>query len=101
MKSYKEFEKICIGDSDIASLILAGCDENGLKVEILHFGGDGNYSAYMVEGEALIGSHYEKVATFSHWLKIYDDGGLALSLYGKEFTIYKAGEYGCIIQRFQ
>lgn len=34
MKSYKEFEKIYIGDSDIASLILAGCDENGLKVEI-------------------------------------------------------------------
>lgn len=35
MKSYKEYEKKFIGASDIAALMLVGCDENGLKTSTL------------------------------------------------------------------
>lgn len=37
MKNYKEYEKRFIGASDIAALILVGCDENGLKTSTLDF----------------------------------------------------------------
>lgn len=62
MKSYKDFEKEFIGDSDIATLIMLGYDskeKDGLLLKKLNFGEDGNYRAYIVEGQAEIGSHYE------------------------------------------
>lgn len=43
MKTYKEFEKQYIGDSDIACLILVGCGENGIKLRELHFGEDNSW----------------------------------------------------------
>lgn len=99
MKTYKDFEKEFIGISDIASLILAGCDENGLKLEELHFGGDSSYYAYIVEGSDVeIGSHYKEVTRFKHWLKIYDDIELVRQLEAKEIIVYRAAEMGCIIQ---
>lgn len=102
MKNYKEFEQESIGYSDIATLILVGCDENGLKTGQLSFGGDGRYEAYIVtEPDAEIGSHYNKVTTFNHWLKIYDDDGLTYRVDAKEINIYRAGEFGCIIQIIQ
>lgn len=101
MKNYKDFEKQYIGSSDIASLILAGCNENGLSLKELHFGQDASYSAYIVEGEAEIGSHYHKVAEFESWLKIYDDDELVKSFRGKKITVYRAAEMGCIIQIIQ
>lgn len=103
MKTYKDFEQKCIGGSDIATLILVGCrGEEGLKTEQLRFGGDGNYSAYIVtEPDVEIGSHYTKVATYTHWLKIYDDDGLAFRVDAKEINIYRAGGFGCIIQVIQ
>ena len=54
MKSYKDFEKIYIGGSDIASLVLVGCKHNekgeslGAATELLHFGEDNCYRAYYV-----------------------------------------------------
>lgn len=99
MKNYKEYEKQLIGGSDVAALILVGCGDNGLKTEILDFGEDGVYFAYIVEGNDVeIGDHYKKVATFNHWLKIYDDQGRTFYEYGREFNIYRAGDFGCIIQ---
>ena len=99
MKTYKDFEKQYIGCSDIASLILAGCNEKkGLSLKELHFGGDGSYQAYIVEEEAEIGSHYRKVAEFSTWMKIYDDEGLVKLFKGKKIIVYRAAEMGCIIQ---
>ena len=99
MKTYKNYEKKFIGVSDYATLILVGCDKNGLKTEQLHFGEDGWYSAYIVEGaDVIIDSHYEKVATFNHWLKIYDDTARTFCEHAKEFNIYRAGDFGCIIQ---
>ena len=103
MKTYKDFEKRHVGGSDIASLILVGCvASEGLKTEPLKFGEDGSYSAYIINqsnGEQVdIGSHYRKVSTFNHWLKIYDDEGKTFSCDGKEINIYRSGEFGCIIQ---
>ena len=65
---------------------------------MIHFGSDGVYSAYIVDQEAEIGEHYKKVYSFTDWLKIYDDEGLAFDVCGKEINIYRAAEMGCIIQ---
>lgn len=103
MKTYKDFEQKYIGDSDIATLILVGNrNEEGLKTELLRFGEDGYYKAYIVtEIDVEIGSHYKKVATFNHWLKIYDDDELTYRVNAKEINIYRAGLLGCIIQIIQ
>lgn len=99
MKAYKEYEKTIIGESAIATLILVGIEkENGLKLSSLNFGEDGVYKAYIVDETAEIGSHYNKVATFNNWLRIYDDYGLTNEIKGKEIIIYRAGQMGCIIQ---
>ena len=98
MNNYKKYEKEVIGSSDIATLIAVGCYENGLKTGMIHFGSDGVYSAYIVDQDAEIAEHYKKVDSFTDWLKIYDDEGLAFDVYGKEINIYRAAEMGCIIQ---
>ena len=103
MKNYKDFEQEYIGESDIATLILVGCrGEEGLKTEQLHFGEDGCYRAYIItEPDVVIGSHYKKAATFNHWLKIYDDDEKTFEKHAKEINIYRAGDFGCIIQIIQ
>lgn len=101
MKSYKEFPQRCIGSSDIAALTLVGMkpDPLSLVAEFLHFGEDGSYSAYIIgEKDVEIGAHYEKVATFKSWMRIYDDSCLVARFCGSEINVYRAGEYGCIIQ---
>lgn len=98
MVSYKDFEKTYIGSSDIAALVVVGPTEDGLKAEILRFGEDGDYSAYMVLQEAEIGEHYSKVFSFSNWVKIYDDNELVCKISGDKINIYRSGMFGCIIQ---
>ena len=100
MKTYKDFEKQFIGCSDIASLILAGYVEGkGMNLKELHFGQDASYSAYIVEGNDVeIGSHYNKVAEFNSWMKIYDDEELTKSFHADRIIVYRAMEMGCVIQ---
>ncbi len=101
MKNYKFYETISLGSSDIATLILSGIkDSTGLSLEKLTFGEDGNYSAYLVDAEAEIGSHYTLVNEFTKWLKIYDDDECMADLSADIIKIYRAGEFGCIIQLF-
>ena len=98
MKTYKDFEKEYIGESDVAVLTMVGMTEECLTAQILHFGGDDAYSAYIVdEPDVEIGKHYSQVASFKTWLKIYDDKGLAFEVYSPKIDVYTAGEYGCII----
>lgn len=53
----------------------------------------------MVECEVVqIGDHYTLVATFNYWLKIYDDEDRVYYDDAEEFRIYRAGDYGVIIQ---
>lgn len=98
MKTYKDFEKKYIGSSDIASLVLVGCGDNGVESQLLHFGHDDGYDAYIVDGDAEIGAHYELSASFSDWAKVYDDEGLCCSFVGAKINFFRAGEMGCIIQ---
>lgn len=99
MKNYKDFEKMYIGDSDIASLILAGFKENiGLSLKELHFSEDASYNAYVVDEECNIPEHYEFVESFDCWLKIYDDTELVCRFSAEKINVYRAGNFGCIIQ---
>lgn len=101
MKNYKEFDKKYIGSSDIAGVMLRGCSyDGGSGLVELHFGGDGSYSAYVVDGETEIPTHYWHVATFAHWLWIYDDMGLTARFSARRIDVYRAGEMGCIIKLF-
>lgn len=94
MKSYKEYNRVYIGGSDCASLVLRAPE----KVQLLKFMEDGDYMAYLVDENAEIGAHYEKVFTATSWISIYDDNGLTFEANAEEINIYRAGNYGCIIQ---
>lgn len=99
MKTYKDFSNQYIGCSDIAALVMVGCGKGGVCAEMLRFGEDGGYDAYVVtDADVVIPEHYSKVASFSYWVKIYDDEGLKFKAEGKEINVYRAGQYGCIIQ---
>lgn len=98
MKSYKEYERQFIGDSDIAALIFVGTTKDGLKANILNFGSDGRYNAYVVDENAKIGDHYTLEMEFETWLKIYDDEGLTEDYSADKIRVYRAGDFGCIIQ---
>ena len=95
MKNYKEFEKKVIGDSDIATLTV----RSALNLYNLSFGQDGLYSAYIVDETCIIPEHYKLVIECDYWLKIYDDEKLTFYDKGKKFKVYRAGEFGCIIQK--
>lgn len=98
-KSYKDFEKQFIGASDIAALVLVGYRAGeGAFPQMLNFGKDGAYSAYVVPSEAEIGGHYREVARFSHWMAIYDDDSFVKKFRANEIRVFRAGEMGCIIQ---
>lgn len=101
MMTYKNCEKLYIGSSDVATLVLVGLSPETelIKSEILHFGGDGSYAAYVVVGDDVeIGAHYTKVASFCEWLRVYDDRERTAKFGGNEINVYRAGDYGCIIQ---
>lgn len=96
MKHYKDFTNVWLGDSDIASLTI----RSGVQVCDLNFGADGSYHAYECFGDVEIGEHYTKVFEGCRWLKIYDDNSLRYDKYFYEYdvvTIYRAGNFGCII----
>ena len=101
MKTDKDFETVYIGGSDSASFILMGI-KNNRTLEFLSFGEDGEYYAYLIHRKenkpVEIGEHYKKVATFTNWLKIYDDHESTLEIKGKVINVYRAGEFGCIIE---
>ena len=94
--NYKDFKKVNLGISDIASLVL----RDSAGVCELNFGEDGNYSAYECFGDVEIGSHYTEIHTSKAWIKIYDDTGLVYDKAPLDYslcTIYRAGEFGCIL----
>ena len=96
MKNYKEFNKVWLGESDIAALTVRSCGD----VYSLNFGKDGSYDAYECFGDVEIGSHYTKVFEGSTRLKVFDDYSLAYDKYFEEYKyvdIYRAGDFGCII----
>ena len=94
MKTYKDFEKMYIGYSDIASLTIRACG----CVDMLNFGGDNRYYAYIVNEEIEMPKHYTKTHEFKNWIKIYDDEKLTFNVKAEKIEIYQSGSYGCIIK---
>jgi hypothetical protein len=94
MKDYHEYPKQFIGSSDIASLTI----RTPLECRVLNFGCDGDYYAYLVDKDAEIGSHYEKIMTVKDWMWIYSDLERVCKIEGDEINIYRSGLQGCIIQ---
>ena len=97
-KTYKSCEKLYIGDSDVAALTLVGCGDNGIKAEILKFGKDATYYAYLVEHGEKVGDHYHLVHSFKKWMSIYDDTERTMKFIADTINVYRAKEMGCIIE---
>jgi hypothetical protein len=95
--NYKEFNKVWLGESDIAALTL----RSGNGIYDLKFGEDGSYHAYECVGDDVeIGSHYTKVFEGRRWLKVFNDYRLVYDVYFDEYStvdIYRSGSFGCII----
>lgn len=102
MKTYKDYTKRTIGESDIATLVLVGMGEDEVKSHILNYQGDETYSAYIIkrkENESVsIADHYELVSSFTNWIRIYDDFGKSAEYDGKVINIYRAGGYSTIVE---
>lgn len=98
MKNYKEYEKVCFGESDIATLIFVGFSDDGLKIHPVHFGGDDAYFGRIVDEDTDIPEHYSLEAEFTNWLTVYDDDTATIKLHGDVIKVYTAGEYGVMIQ---
>jgi hypothetical protein len=95
MKHYKTNSRY-LGYSDIASLIVRTPN----RLEEIHFGGDNDYSAWIVrDEESKIPSHYTKVFEDSNasWLDIYDDNERTFHEFCHGCSIYRAGDYGILI----
>ena len=75
--------KSYIGSSDYAAILVSGCKDGNLDSQYIHFGEDGTYNAYIVNGNAEIVSHYELEGEFENWLKVYDDHGLIKTFYAQ------------------
>lgn len=100
MKNYKDYDQYHIGESDAANLTLKGISpiNNDIQLTFLNFGEDGYYKAYLVDLKAEIPAHYTKIAEFKTYLKIYDDFALSFEVKADNIAVYRAGEFGCIIQ---
>lgn len=98
MKGHHEYEKRFIGASDIGALVVVGWTQEGTKTEMLNFGEDGSYSAYVVDADAEIPESYELVMEFESWVKIYDDSELMFVASGRTIKIFRRGIWGCIIR---
>lgn len=98
MKSYRDYDKDYIGSSDVAAVTMIGPCGCELVARVIKFGGDGDYNAYIVDEKTKIGEHYEEVARFKTWMKVVDDSAIQQEFHADEIVVYRAGEYGCIIQ---
>ena len=100
-KNYHEYT-MYLGESDIAALILVYFEdpEHHLKTDIIRFGGDNGYRAYLIDDTYEIPARYtHRFTFFPSWFKIYDDSGLTVKA---EITapmhVYSAGSYGLIFK---
>ena len=96
MAHYKDFKKVYLGYSDIASLVV----RDAVGVAEIKFGADGAYEAYECFGEVEIGEHYKLVYQAKGWLKIYDDEECNYTRHYiscRDCDIYRAGDFGIIL----
>lgn len=109
MKNYKENRKY-IGNSDIASLRLLMFTEDGDFIDdVLNFGEDGVYHAYIIGEDVEVPSHYhlEKTSYGSITFFSSDDEIVVLTNFGEidyskrgKMEIYTAGNFGVIVKLY-
>ena len=98
MKKYTEYPVEIIGCSDVAALTLMGVCKGELVAKILNFENDGVYGAHIVDEDADISGNFEKIASYDHWMRIYDDNGLVITYYADEITVYRYCSVEYVIQ---
>lgn len=104
-KFYKDYDAIYLGYSDIANITIRYCideeDYKGIQYKNIKFGEDGDYDAYLVDENAVIGEHYIEVENVAGcgWLQIIDDAKKRFDCrFKKGFKVFRAGNFGCILQ---
>lgn len=101
---YKDCDRAYIGDSDVASLTCTYFNgDKGVCSDVISFGGDNSYYAYICKDDVEIGDHYRKVLSGRTWIRLYDDKGLTYQHHesGYKFDIYRAGDFGVIIHWYK
>lgn len=96
VKKYQELPKEYIGKSERKSLILFGGSgvEDEHLVNQMRFPENGDYEAYIAEGEDVdMGgtSDVKKLGEFAFWLDIYDDKGLVKTFKAERIIVYEKG----------
>lgn len=110
LENRSSYKDICValGGSDIATLIMVGmtmenrpATTSHLEMKELNFGEDGEYSAWLIDGDTSVPEHYTLTAEFKNWLRIYDDEGYCTYFTAPFIRVYQAGQFGCLIQLCQ
>lgn len=103
-KHYKDYEKVLIASSDIAQFTVTAIPRNPYEKTgkaIITTGRDGDYYAYIVDKEAVIGDHYKKILE-AEKITIYSDGeGIKIFCGddGGKVEFYRAGNLGFLIKK--
>lgn len=108
-RTYKEYPKQHLGSSDIANITVRYADDeienhNYIHYFNLHFGGDGDYYAYLIDNDyCKIPQHYELVFDKKVYLVDFIDDREVTYHISKQcnLKIWRAGNFGCIIQIVQ
>lgn len=98
-KHYKEYDKIFIAETDIATIKIL----TSYRYDEIPTGIDGFFGAYLVDNQAIIGEHYKNILTIdeTYFLIIADEYSMNQKFEfdnKKTIKIYNAGNFGYIIQ---
>lgn len=99
--TYRTYRQENIGSSKIAALTLIGPSPDapgGLASVPVFFDKNGNYSAYIVDGNVEMETGCSLAASFTSWMKIYDDNGLAREYRAGRICVYHG--HDTVIQLF-
>ena len=94
-KYYKDYNIEVLGSSDSARLKII--DSVG-GISYINFNADGGYNAYIVDENAEIGAHYKLINTYHDYIVVCDDMGISNVFKAYMIKIYRAGNFGCIVQ---
>lgn len=89
--TYRTYRQENIGNSKIAALTLIGPSPDapgGLASIPIFFDKNSSYSAYIVDENAKLETGCNLAASFTSWMKIYDDNGLAKEYRAGQIRVY-------------
>lgn len=114
VNNYKNLPIYSLGFSDVGSLTMRGLRfKEGLVLEKLNFGADGEYFARIGDADNpcfppydvfscptvfdKVPDHYYLASSFVEYLDIFDDEMRTLRIEGNHIYVYRAGDLGCLI----